>query len=215
MQQDLFEVPGGEGSQNSRKLLSLDRLHLTLRFDQLIFVLIGMVVLYAFVFSFGVEKGKLWAMREIGSSVREARVAPSGTDSVKIPDPVARAGTEAAVPAVSPEAVPSIRLETSSSGGAAVVEKDSPETPTAGLQGRYTIQLVTYKSENIARKQMDKLGRRGYNPILIPSGSYQQVCLNAFETRKQALSFLKKLQGEGTAPSDAYVRNIPSQFRLT
>ena len=73
-------------------------------------------------------------------------------------------------------------------------------------QGKYTIQIVTYKSQQEVDRQVQKLAAKGYHGFVIPSGKFLQVCVNAFSDRYQAVSTLRELRLHGLAPVDAYVR---------
>jgi hypothetical protein len=71
----------------------------------------------------------------------------------------------------------------------------------------WTIQLVTYASEEYAVKEVTQLKKDGFDAFIIPSGKYQQVCSNYFETEGDAAQMLKKFKS-GSRYRDAYVRKV-------
>ena len=81
-------------------------------------------------------------------------------------------------------------------------------SPSAG-KGKFTIQLVTYRTQAEADKLIDKLAAEGYRGFSMTQGSYRLVFVNDFETRSIASTTLAELKGKGLAPADAYVRNMP------
>lgn len=200
MQADLFQVSSAHSSScdtGFSKAAFLERWRITLRLDQVVIGLIVLVVLYAWVFSLGVEKGKGF----VSETLRTAK---------KEPPPGMKIVVEEVQPLMVQETVPppadekKDRLESTSSLEPKPIEQEKP----LALQGRYTVQLISYKTEKAAQKQIEKLGQKGYHGFVIPGGSYLQVCANAFETRQNASTFLEQLRGQGIAPKDAFVRII-------
>ena len=68
----------------------------------------------------------------------------------------------------------------------------------------YTVQVVTYRTPSRAKKEMDVLQNKGYEPFLIPSGEYYQVCVGKYQTRKDATMMLAVLKKRY---DDAFIRN--------
>lgn len=71
----------------------------------------------------------------------------------------------------------------------------------------WTIQLVTYTSEKYAINEMDRLRENGYEPFLIPSGKFYQVCVNRFSTKEEANKLLQVFKS-GSRYRDAFLRHI-------
>jgi hypothetical protein len=71
----------------------------------------------------------------------------------------------------------------------------------------WTIQLVTYTSEKYSHNEMDRLKESGYEPFLIPSGKFYQVCVNRFSTKEEANKLLQVFKS-GSRYRDAFLRNI-------
>lgn len=104
---------------------------------------------------------------------------------------------EAPVPAAAPLAA---KIETAPA--AAVVEqpvileakKTPPEAPKQ--ESGFTIQVVTYRSQNLAEKEVERLKQKGQNAFVVPSGDYYQVCIELFNDRKLAMKKLIQLRTE-------------------
>jgi len=196
MQRDLFEsfVSRLPDVSSGRKREFLGGLHMTLRLDQVLIGVIALLILYAFVFSFGVEKGK-------GLAVAEMKTR----------------WTAKADPVTAAEAKPGDAREYSSAkdtskkpSEAGLGKREASEMVTSPVpSGKYTIQMITYQTKTAAQRQMRRLSEMGYASFVIPSGSYLQVCLSAFETRLLAVQALQQLKIRGVLPADAYVRTIP------
>jgi len=97
--------------------------------------------------------------------------------------------------------------------GAAKVEKPAAaaapapvQPPAAAAPGKpFTVQVSAVKSEEEARRLLDKLRQRGYagyiEPISIPDkGTWYRVRMGEFPTKEFARSTLDRLQKDGFAP---------------
>lgn len=197
MQGDLFGSASAlpSVSQNAQRASFLERTRLTLRLDQGLVALIALLVFYVLIFSFGVEKGKRLGLAELQaertkreSMVRELRA--------KIFSPKTSRETEI-----------SVELPASITGESVV---SLPSEPRAIVPaGQYTIQLITYKSQSAADREIQKLREKGHQGFVIPSGRYFQVCANGFTSRQEAQNILRQLKAQKIAAPDAYVRPIP------
>ena len=208
MQRDLFHITTGP-SPFETKVPFLERYRLNLRLDHLLILMIGFVMLYAFVYSAGVERGKKHAAREIHAATAKIKQqlfdkadekSVVTVDAANLPVPAEVVSTEASAPAEPTRAEPEV-----------VAEQKPAEAAEASAkpEGKYTIQLVTYDSESLAQRQLKALSEKGYRGFVVPKGKYLQVCVNAFESRKGAASLLQELKVLGMAPKDAYIRNMP------
>lgn len=197
----------------------LSRYSIVLRFDQILILSIVFLVAFALVFSFGVERGKKGsvaevvalqakyqkAMEELGSKAFE----PLGAPKEEKPQSVISESLEMVSQAPSTEVI-SIRT---SEPEESVTPKEAAQEvaePKGVIKGKYTIQMVTYKTEKAAHRLIDKLTEIGHKTFLIPSGKYIQVCLEAFESKQSASKAMKRFKVEGLIPADAYVRTFPS-----
>lgn len=215
MQGDLFHIPVTSSVPNlgtSKHPSFLEQYRIVLRMDQLIMMLILMLIIFAVVFSMGVEKGK----RAVSVSIQEQSIQitqPAIPAQVK--EPVKLTAPKEIVPGVvtTSEAIqePAAPVEKAEEPQIVITEAKAVETPAkqAALDGKYTIQVVTYVSEKQAERQIDHLKSKGYEAFVVPSGKYFQICVNAFSNKQSALSQLQALQVQKLAPHDAYVRSMP------
>lgn len=185
MQGDLFQSPLSvsapkTGAWDPKKGDSLSSFKLTLRLDHLIVIQIVGLILFAVVYSFGVEKGKTLAVVKV--------VVP----------PTAAPSPQLAPTDENPEGTPPL-------SSIAPMKKDADGPPA----GAFTIQMITYKQGSAAKRLMNELSQKGHRPFVIPSGSYIQVCLDGYESREQAVKALRGLKISGVVPKDAFVRPIP------
>lgn len=201
MQQELFEMSGPvveAGKLSGSNKGWLDRFQVTIRVDHLFILAISALVFYVLVFSFGVEKGKRFVHEELKAEkakreqmAREVAVLKQEPSPKEEVQPI-RAEVTLSVPESKP-AVPS-------------------DEPSAGLSskpiGKYTIQLVTYNSLSRAEKEAERLTQLGYRGFVISSGKFHQVCVEGFENIREAGNQLARLQQEGFAPPDAYIRPL-------
>ncbi len=209
MQADLFGPTSvSQVNPNSApKIDFLGRTRITLRLDQGLILLIALLMVYVLIFSFGVEKGKRFAMAELTAErvkheqmIRELRdkifVSPAteGTETVSATEDSAQGTISKAVPFSAPE--------TSITSAALTPASERPS-------GKFTIQILTATSQVAAERAMKNFSINGHQPFVIPSGKFQQICLDAFEARSKAIRVLNTLKAQGLVPRDAYVRPMP------
>lgn len=150
-----------------------ERARLTLTLDKILLLVLVNITAGVFVFSLGIERGMNLA-KEPAASARAAALAveinepsPAETDAPNLPAAVSPAAEAGPQPAALP-------------GGKS-----------------FTIQLVTYKNEKLARREADNLTAKGHRAFVIPSGKYFQVCIETFEEKAQASRKLSELQADG------------------
>ena len=208
MQQDLFgSQPAASQSSsysNPNRMDFSEKYRLSLRLDQGIVALIAMLVIYVLVFSFGVEKGKRFAMAELRAE-REKRERMVEEFRQKLYE---KEAAENQVPVLKVPGLPRVQQAEGKQeiSNLALLE---PVPGVAATAGKYTIQVITFKSKDAAEKEISRFTQTGHQGFVIPNGSFQQVCVDRFESREKAVRVLGELKSQGLAPHDAYVRNIP------
>lgn len=189
MQAELFEMSGPvvEAARITRPSSSwMDQFKVTLRVDHLLIGGILALVLYVLVFSFGVEKGKRYAMAELkAEKVKQEQISKELIE-LKSPTLVETHASKPAPPSPTP----------------ALTASPAP------LTEQYTIQLITFKSRKRAEQEVERLKKLGYRSFIIPQGKFFQVCTDAFQNMGEAREKLMKLRSEGHASSDAYIRPL-------
>ncbi|MBI4549704.1 MAG: SPOR domain-containing protein [Candidatus Omnitrophica bacterium] len=149
-----------------------ERARLTLTLDKLILLVLVNITAGVFIFSLGIERGMHLA-KEGGAAQPAAALAVAVTD----PEP---AQAEAPAAVAQPQSA----------------EISPAPAPFPSGKG-FTIQLVTYKNEKLARREADNLTAKGHRAFVIPSGKYFQVCIETSEEKAQASRKLSELQSDG------------------
>ncbi len=202
MQGELFKVSGPvvDASKLPPPQASwLDRFRVTLRLDHLAVAAILALVLYVLVFSFGVEKGKRFALDELkAEKVKQEQMTKEGSERQAVtPEPATpkASETESEVPQAAPPAG----------------ENPSP-AETSETLGKYTIQLITFTSRSRADQEVERLKKLGHESFVIPAGKFYQVCVDAFQNMGEAKDRLTQFKAEGFASSDAFIRSLKGQI---
>lgn len=156
-----------------------DRFHMTLRLDQLMVGGILALVLYVLVFSFGVERGKRYAIEERRAEKIKQEQMARAVSSVPL---------VAFLPTVKEPPTSFLAAE-----------------PSPVLAG-YTIQVATYLKRKQAEAALIRFKPKGLQGFVVPKGKFFLLCLEAFPDLSQAREKLARLKADGFAPSDAYIR---------
>lgn len=193
-----------EAASENKSFLSRTRVSFTL--DKGLFGLIGLMAIFVLTYSFGVEQGKramefqsktLTSMPAQASPQKTLQSAPGDPQEGIVLMVDQTKGITSQARATEPEANEPVSREIPAKLAAA---KSVPG-------GSYTVQLVTYKLEAQAQREIERLKTSGRNGFVIPSGRYYQVCADRFQTRGEAASALKRLRLENRY-HDAFVRPV-------
>lgn len=215
MQKDLF---GGVAAVNpissnfeSPKTDFLQK-SLNVRLDQAVIGVLLLIVAYVFVFSFGVESGKRYAMAEIKAerAMREQMARELGEKIFANSQVQAPAVYESSADFTDPTGT-MVRISALSQTKAAKAESPiaAPQTGMQGkLKGKYAVQTVTMTSKATAQKQLAKLAEKGYQGKIVPRGKFFEICVTGYESKDQAVQALGELKAQGLAPKDAYIRTL-------
>ncbi len=215
MQTDLFganSVPGSQ-TRSANPVDFLEKYRFSLRLDHALVSLIGFVIVYVLVFSFGVEQGKRFAMAELKAErAKHELMVDQLRDKIFVQAPQAGVVLEARKPEMPVAASLANAILVPADGGkvipAAASVAAAPVQP-ARPAGKFTIQMVTFTSKQAAEKAIQDLAGKGLQAFSIPSGRFQQICLNGFESKAEAGQALKQFRAEGVVPKDAFVRPVP------
>lgn len=162
--------------------------------EQILIFLIVLFILFIIVFMMGVERGKT-----IRHAARAAAAAQAAGQAQQLPPVVYQTGTPAALPrgqTASRTPPPAV------SAPAAAAQPKS----VANQPGKpYTIQAITYRSEERARKEISDLQAKGFQARLISKGGYIAVCVGQYANRQEAEKDIRRLQG---SYKDCYLRKI-------
>lgn len=179
----------------------LSKNQIVLRFDKLILVGIGAVVLFIFTYSFGYEQGRSTAERKM-----ETLTAQIQTLS-------APAIAEVAAPSVS-----SAPIQSGDENAVTDLQANLPEAPISSeaevkndrvdSDGKYTIQIATAVSKESAEREIRKLVQKGFQSFFVQRGRYFEVCVGSFDTVASAKPVLSDFKTKGIY-TDAFVRMNP------
>lgn len=194
MQKELFELGGpviGGATLAEKPRGWWEQFQITLRIDHLFILAISGLVLYVLVFSFGMEKGKRFALDELKAEKIKREEIAKELQAVK--NPIENAAPGKSIPAAGPQ----------TEGG----ETGSPFLSGEPV-GKYTIQIVTYLTLSRAQQEVDRLKEKGHRAFAIQEGKFFYVCIEAFQSTREAGIQLSILKKQGFAPDDAYIRPL-------
>lgn len=206
MQTELFEISSSAETLEESPVPQtafLERKFITLRIDQTIGLFLVLLVFYVLTFSWGVEKGKKVAL---GSQI--ARQVASPVSVVPVEDKSIAQMTEKKTLVVD------VKDSVSQEVPIPVSELPKPvasvNKPVSKPDGKFTIQHVTYLTQTIADREVQKLAKMGQPSFVIPTGKHFLVCIASFQTRQEAIKLLKQLKTQHVVSMDAYVRPMPN-----
>ena len=134
------------------------KLYLNMPLENVVFAFIIVIMVVIVAFALGVERGK-----KISSN---AKVVTKNIDTYE------------------PEVKIEEKIETSTQEKSempieANIEKKEIVKP-------YTVQLISYKDEKLAKREKEKLVKEGVNAFIIKSGSWYQLCAGNYENVEEA-----------------------------
>lgn len=208
MQGELFKMSGPVADVDALKISKapegwMDRFRMTLRLDHLSIGAILALVLYVLVFSFGVEKGKRFALQEIEAERTKRERITQEISALAAPE----------IPVFPPTASPSSSLSVAAPSTPASPELKSVEV-SGPLTGHYTIQMITFAHRSRADLEVKRLKEKGFRAFVWPAGRFFQICIEAFNDMSEAREKLTRLKDEGFAPPDAYIRPLKGQVTI-
>lgn len=192
IQKDLFQSgnfshPAPVSSEAFGSRISfLERYRISLRLDQVLVLLMGIVVFHVCVFGLGMEKGKSLAYEQVKAAKMHNPDAISKIPADSQSQPLAPDKLSSSPQPISPQALPQ----------------------NGSSSGRYTIQIVTYRTKAEADRLVQMLQKKGLQGFIVANGKYVQVCVQKFETQSLAVNALQILKSQGLVPGDAYVRSM-------
>jgi len=174
------------------------RLFVTVALENMVFGAIVVIMCIVTAFALGVERGKRLEQGR-APETKESPGSPAAKPRVKLePIKISKATPE-------PEVIPPKKK--GKKAGRPVIEKTIGTTvqkePVAGM--RYTVQLISYKQENLAVKEKNKLLKKKIDAFIAKSGKWYQVCVGKYKDMREASEGLKKFQRKYRG---CFIRNI-------
>lgn len=211
--QSQFELfSGGSGVAPQRVKPSVLNRSVTLSFENIVVLVVAGIMGLIVTFSFGIEMGRRTAMRPA---------------SVKTPlDTVSEPATLPAVKTEQPDrdldnfAVAALPAESRATDVSAVAHAETLQNPEISenpeafkkkvdkiqaLEKIHTIQVASFKQENLADLESETLKKNGYDAFTAQKGSYWIVCVGRFPEFREAQPLLKALKKKY---SDCYIRSL-------
>ncbi len=173
-----------QGHAFRREMAFRKKIVLNLSYENLVILFIAVIMLMVVFFSLGVENGKRVALKNIVPLTAEAF---HGT----------------------PEQGKTIVRE--EAGTANIKDTGKPDTDrAAGETGNaetslYTIQVVAFKKEANARKEISLLKKEWREVFIIPTNDWQQVCVGRYESKEDTQKDFDILKNEYPT---CYIRKI-------
>lgn len=210
-QQDLFSELihnasyAGENIKGRRRHMTV-----TLSFDKVLLFVILCAIVFAVVFSYGVERGiKMHEGQEDeviveipkqqGSVLSVMQAGEKNTETLSLAVPqivntenqdVVKQGDEGQVTEVALASQQSVT--------------QSSEVTTDMI---WTVQIITYMNKKYAEEEQAKIIQKGYESFVFPSGKYLQICVGKFETKQDAQKVLDRFKKQKDY-ADAYIRKV-------
>jgi hypothetical protein len=144
---------------------------ITTSVEQIVLASILFVLAGCLIFFIGVLRGK--SLKPSTAPLPAARVVASKPQQRLVSNP----GNLSAKTSVSTASSPVVT--TKSAPAIAEPQSNPPKKP-------YTIQLVTYKKQDLAEQEASALRKNGFYAIIIPSGDYYQVCVGQYGSKEEA-----------------------------
>ena len=153
------------------------RLNLSVPYEKLFIILIGVALAAAVIFALGVERG-----RSLNSSEIEAPVPVQPVIAPPAPE------TTAPVVAVTPKVAAKKVAATN-------IVVPPKENIVAAADKPFTVQVASYKARDLAEKEMARIKGMGYPVDITKKGDYFILCVGSFATKdaaKQTLAAMEK-----------------------
>jgi len=162
-QAEFFSDLPDTAKETKKRRFHKGRVALSLSQENLIFFAIGLIMLLIVSYSWGVERGKNLA----GKDIQEARQAQAQKRPTR----------------KSPEPEPAKRKIKTKLAQVKNVAKTLPY-----------IQIASFCTDKYARREIDQLKNRGYQPFLAQWGKYRVVCVGGYKNKDEATMALKQLK---------------------
>ncbi len=166
MQQELFGEFGSQASKQKPRFPSLHKAQkpvlLSTSLEQILLVSILLILAACVVFFLGILRGK--------SMAATGGVVPMSTQ------PLPRKTTQVLPPRAAPRA----------GLGTSTVKTATPKDPAWDLGKPYTIQLATFKKQDMAEREVDTIRKKGFQAFIIASGDYYEVCSGQYVSKEDA-----------------------------
>jgi len=179
---DLFDELTRPGRKHrvpkSRPVAKRYQLQINISYEHLIFSVIVLIMAMVLVFSIGTEKGRRISQGPVQIAEENAKVVikpEPKTETVNISEP--------------PEAETVLIQEPKAP------LQEPIKTPAKNISKPYTIQVATFWSKENAKKEVEKLRKKGFESSIISHNNKYQLCVGAYvdkDSTSGSMEILKK-----------------------
>ncbi|MBN3038833.1 MAG: SPOR domain-containing protein [Candidatus Omnitrophica bacterium] len=154
--------------KSRRPKLSLGKIALSLSYENIIILAIGMIMVLIVCYSLGVERGKDLAQANIKGLDASTQV----TESETITKDEEKASQKE-------ESEPLIKKR---------------KVKIAVTEPFYTIQVATFLKSSSVEKEVQRLKNKGYESFIVSKGKYTEICIGKYKHKNEAATDLKELK---------------------
>ncbi len=192
------------------------RNQLVLSLDKIILLLIAFLILFVLTYSFGYERGRRNAERELQTFTAHIETLPTAQPNLETPGVKAvpaEIKLETTQMPVTTELLPKtenvIHQERLAGPSNNVLNPLQLEELVDLPKGKYTIQVATVLKREQAEREIAKLlsVKKG-DPFFVERGKYFEVCIGGFDSVASARPLLNEFKTKGSY-GDAFVRPNP------
>ncbi len=203
MQSDLFNLSVSNSFERQAFQRSFFEKKYTMRLDQLLGLSLVAVVFFVVVFAWGAEHGKAVSRRDFMLQTHASALTQKASLSESSVNKSDSVETAQVTPSV--EVAAQVLSEVSSSPELLLNANEKALI----VKPKYTIAHMTYIKKQQAMSELDRIKSKGFDPFIVSSGKYFQICVNGFDTRKSANETIISLRLQGIVSPDSYIRNMP------
>ncbi len=161
---------------------------ITTSIEQVILAGILLILIACFVFFLGVVRGKaLGAAKQQVVSVMDRKTMASKIEPASVPALL----PSRSITAAGDHPRTAILVQAASSGLRHVGRDSGMSRALQDPNKPYTIQLVTYKKQDLAEKETANLRRSGYFSLIVPNGEFFEVRAGQYASKEEAKKDLK------------------------
>lgn len=190
IQQEFFGEFGAPASKPKSRFPSLQKAQkpilINTSIEQILLVAILLILAACLVFFLGILRG-----RSLSALSPQSAPVLRSVAAVSVPERKSGAGLSVQADAPMSKKIAQAQIATREAN-----RVGAQTAPAANLGKPYTIQLVTFKKEDLAEKEVAKLRAKGIYAFIIPSGDYYQVCAGQYVSKEDAGRNIKNFSGK-------------------
>jgi cell division septation protein DedD len=205
------------------------KLTLTLNVDKVLLFILTCAIIFAVVFSYGIETGKKLQNDNGDDLLMEIEATPQERAVPDHANVLGLFGKETAAPSLESEPLPASGIPAAAEPSTTetlvlpFVAPQAAETPEEVMKPAeviapveekkeelplfWTVQIITYINKTYATEELKKLEEKELEGFILPSGKYFQICVGKFATKAEAAKFLEKFKKQKDY-ADAYIRQV-------